>query len=180
MSPSNLSPKTLTESDFMRLFVQHELALRAYARSILPTWNAVDDAIQEASVTMWQKFSQLDTEDGFLPWAKVIVRFKCLSLITKYRRDLCLFSDEMLQQIADEAEAIQSEQVTSIRSSLKICMQQFTQPHQELLLAPYLAGGQVQKIADDCGKSVNAIYKLLGRLRQKLSACIERRLQAEA
>ncbi|WP_044302724.1 sigma factor, partial [Rhodopirellula sallentina] len=80
MSCSDPPPKTLSESDFMRLFVQHELALRAYARSILPTWNAVDDAIQEASVTMWQKFSQLDTEDGFLPWAKVIVRFKCLSL----------------------------------------------------------------------------------------------------
>ncbi|EMI56405.1 RNA polymerase ECF-type sigma factor [Rhodopirellula sallentina SM41] len=84
----------------------------------------------------------------------------------------------MLRQIADEAEAIENEHVTEIRSSLKICLQQFSQPHQKLLLAPYLSGGQVKRIANDCGKSVNALYKLLGRLRQKLSTCIESRLQA--
>ena len=74
--------KSLSEGDFMRLFVRHEPALRAYARSILHDWEAVDDALQEASVTMWEKLAQLGDESGFLPWAKVILRFKCLAAIT--------------------------------------------------------------------------------------------------
>ncbi|GAB5515081.1 MAG: sigma-70 family RNA polymerase sigma factor [Rhodopirellula baltica] len=178
--PMQAPQRALTESDFMRLFVKHETALRAFARSILPNWNAVDDAIQEASVTMWQKFSQLDGEDGFLPWAKVILRFKCLNAVTGLRRDSRLLSDEVLKQIADEAEAIEAERIAEIRSALQYCMSEFTRPHQELLMAPYQGNVQITKLADDCGKTVNAFYKLLGRLRVKLSACVQQRLQMEA
>ncbi|WDQ14773.1 sigma-70 family RNA polymerase sigma factor [Rhodopirellula sp. P2] len=180
MSPSQVPPQPLTESDFMRLFVKHELALRAFARSMLPNWNAVDDAIQEASVTMWQKFSQLDGEDGFLPWAKVILRFKCLSAVTGLRRDGRLLSDEVLKQIADEAEAIETERVVEIRSALQECLTKFPPPHQELLMAPYQSGGQITQLAENGGKTVNAFYKLLGRLRQKLADCVQQRLQMEA
>ncbi len=77
MPDSNQSSSRLSEGEFMRLFVKHEPALRAFARSILPDWNSVDDALQEASVTMWEKLGQLRDESGFLPWAKVILRFKC-------------------------------------------------------------------------------------------------------
>jgi RNA polymerase sigma-70 factor (ECF subfamily) len=36
------------------------------------------------------------------------------------------------------------------------------------------------KLAEQAGKSANALYKLLGRLRKKPEACIETRLQKEA
>ena len=64
--------------EFLQAFVSHEDALRSYARSLLPNWVVVDEVIQEASVVMWKKFDQLDSTDGFLPWAKVIVRFEAL------------------------------------------------------------------------------------------------------
>jgi len=38
----------------------------------------------------------------------------------------------------------------------------------------------VTMLAEQAGKSANALYKLLGRLREKLAACIETRLQKEA
>ncbi|WP_372725002.1 sigma factor, partial [Novipirellula sp.] len=57
----------LPEGEFMRLFIKHEPALRAFARSILPDWHLVDDTLQEASVTMWEKLGQLHDEAGFLP-----------------------------------------------------------------------------------------------------------------
>ena len=81
------SSENFSEAEFMRLFVRHEPVLRAYARTILPDWNSVDDALQEASVTMWEKLGQLRDEDGFLPWAKVILRFKCLSTVAAIRRE---------------------------------------------------------------------------------------------
>ena len=75
--PDNQDKSTLNEADFMRLLLRHENALRAFARSLLPDWDAVDDVLQDASVIMWQKLSQLDDEEGFLPWGRVIVRFHC-------------------------------------------------------------------------------------------------------
>ena len=42
----------IPESDFLRLFVKHEQALRAFARVMLPTWESVDEVMQESSVVM--------------------------------------------------------------------------------------------------------------------------------
>ena len=46
------------------MLVYHEPVLRAYARAIVPDWELVDEAIQEASITMWQKREQLQERDG--------------------------------------------------------------------------------------------------------------------
>lgn len=179
MSDSRDDSPKLSEGEFMRLFVKHEPALRAFARSILPDWAAVDDALQEASVTMWEKLGQLRDEGGFLPWAKVILRFKCLSAAAASRRHRHVLSHEVLELLADEADAVTAEDLVSVRRALDSCLTQFSDSHQELLLAPYAGGGRVKQLAEDCGKSVNALYKLLGRLREKLGTCIRGQLQPE-
>ena len=56
----------------------------------------------------------------------------------------------------------------------------FSPPHQELLLAPYSGEGRVTALAEQGGKSANALYKLLGRLREKLADCIHTSLRQEA
>ena len=162
------------ERDFMRLLMRHEPALRAFARTLMPNWTVVDEVIQEASITLWDKFDQLRDEEGFLPWAKVVVRFKCLSAIASMRRDRHVFSEGVLEMLADEAEAIDTEFQCAMRKALRSCLNQFSQAHQELLLAPYAGDGRVRALAEGSGKSANALYKLLGRLRGKLSDCIKR------
>ena len=176
---SEVSSESRSEAEFMRLFVRHEPVLRAYARTLLPDWNVVDDALQEASVTMWEKRGQLESPSGFLPWAKVIVRFKCLSAIASSRRSRLLLSDEVLQRLAEEADALQAEELASIRIALSSCLEKFDVAQQELLLAPYSGSGRVQELAEQCGKSANTLYKLLGRLREKLADCVRGQLQME-
>ena len=66
--------------------------MRGYARSLVPDWDLVDEALQEASVTMWQKRGQLQSPDGFVPWARVILRFKCLQQLEKLRTRLVALS----------------------------------------------------------------------------------------
>lgn len=91
----------LTEPDFLALLVKFEPALRAYARGLVPDWDLVDEALQEASVTMWQKRSQLESADGFVPWARVILRFKCLRQLEKLRSRRPLLSDDVLEKVAE-------------------------------------------------------------------------------
>lgn len=183
MTDSSESPtsqkKRPSEGDFMRLLMRNEPALRAFARSLLPDWHTVDEVIQEASITLWEKFSQLRDESGFLPWAKVIVRFKCLSAVSKMRRDRHVFSDGVLELLAEEAAAIDAEEHEAAQCALRSCLDGFSKAHQELLLAPY-SGGRVKVIAEESGKSANALYKLLGRLREKLSDCVHRHLKPQA
>ena len=180
MPEAESAAPSLSEGDFMRLLMKHEPALRAFARVLLPDWNAVDDVIQEASVTLWEKFGQLRDAEGFLPWAKVVVRFKCLSAIASMRRDRHVFSDAVLEMLADDADAIDAEEQAAERRALRSCLETFSAPHQELLLAPYSGEGQVLQLAIQSGRSANALYKLLGRLREKLATCVQRNIKLHA
>ena len=98
--------KKVKEADFLKLFLKHENALRVFARSLLPSWRNVDDIVQEASIVMWEKLDQLDGEDGFFPWGKTIIRFKCMNLMQKKKSERLVFSENLLNLIADDAEKI--------------------------------------------------------------------------
>lgn len=180
MPPPDPTDPPLAQADFIRLLVKHEPVLRAYARTLLPDWKSVDDVLQEASVTLWEKLSQVRDEAGFLPWAKTVVRFKALSAIDSLRRDRHVFSDRVLELLAQEAEAFEVEERERSLRALRSCLEGFTPEHQELLLAPYFSEGRVITLAEQAGKSANALYKLLTRLREKLHACIQNRLREEA
>ena len=169
-------PEHLPESDFLRLFVRHEEALRAYARVLLPTWESVDEVMQESSVVMWKKLVQLGSADGFLPWAKVIVRFEALRLRREHARDRHVFGDEVLELLAREAAEVPEAQWERERAALRDCLAELAPHHRELVLAPYAGEGRVTRLAEETGRSVNSLYKLLGRLREKLLLCVETRL----
>lgn len=164
------------EADFMRLLLRHENALRAFARSLLPSWEGVDDVIQDASVIMWQKLGQLDAEEGFLPWGKVIVRFHCYRYLEQKKRKGAVFSNELVAILADEAEQISEAEHSQRRQALESCLGKLSHSERELVFAPYLQHGRITELADLGGTSANALYKKIGRLRDRLRNCVEERL----
>jgi len=169
----------LTESAFLTLLVKYKPVLRAYARALVPDWDRVDEALQEASVTMWEKRGQLESADGFVPWARVILRFKCLRQVEKLRSQRPLLSDEMLTTLADRGDASLAGDAEARSRALHVCLGQFSTEHRELLLAPHSSTYSVVELAERHQKSPNSLYKLLGRLRQQLADCIRLRLAAE-
>ncbi|MEM6776129.1 MAG: sigma-70 family RNA polymerase sigma factor [Planctomycetota bacterium] len=179
MSDETLPAAIASQSDFIRHFIRHEPILRAYARTMLPDWNAVDDALQEASVVMWEKLDQLENPQGFLPWAKVIVRFKCLKIVETLRYQRPLFEQAVIEMIADEAAELIPDDSANRRAALDGCLATFSEMQREMLLAPYHDHGRLQALAIDAGKTPNAIYKMVARLRQKLSECVELRLDGQ-
>ena len=164
------------ENDFLRLFVKHEQALRAFARVMLPTWESVDEVMQESSVVMWKKLSQLDAADNFLPWAKMIVRFEALRLRRDHARDRHVFSDGVIELLADEAAEVDEDLWEKEREALRGCLAQMAAHHRELLLAPYAGDGSVTRLAEEAGRTINSLYKLLGRLREKLAQCVHNKV----
>ena len=175
MSEQDHKP-VLSEADYMRLLLQHENALRAFARSLLPGWDAVDDVIQDASVIMWQKLGQLDDEEGFLPWGKVIVRFHCYRYLEQKKSKGAVFSNELVAILADEAEGIDEAEHSQRRQALEMCLGKLSQAQRELVFAPYVHHGRIIELAESGGTSANALYKKLGRLRDHLRHCVKERL----
>ncbi len=167
------------EPNFMRLFVAHERELRAFARTLLPTWEVVEDVLQESSVVMWKKLDQLKDESGFLPWAKVIVRFEALHARRRVARDRLVLSEETLSLLADEALEVPDDQLQRERNALTLCLQKLSDEHRKLVLMPYVESGGLLQVAKQTQRSANSLYKLLGRLREKLRLCVEQELAGE-
>jgi len=163
----------------MRLFVAHEPELRAFLRTLLPTWEAVDDALQEASVVMWKKLDQLEDEEGFLPWAKVIARFKAMQARRTVARDRLVLSDQAVALLAEEALELSPNLLRRERRALDSCLEKLSDEHRKLVLLPYREPGGVAELAARTSRSANSLYKLLGRLRDNLRHCVERELAAE-
>lgn len=164
------------DARFLKLFVANEKALRVYARALVPTWDAVDDILQEASLVMWRKLDQLDSSKHFLAWAKVIVRFEALRSRRKFARDRLVFGEELLTMLATEADKHEEDTLILEKTMLKQCLGNLSLSHQQLLLAPYGGSGQIKELAEQSNRTPNSLYKLMGRLREKLQRCIETEL----
>lgn len=165
-----------THETFLRAFLAHEDDLRGYARALVPTRDAVNEVMQEASVVMWRKLEQLRDESEFLPWAKVIVRYEALKARQKVARDRLCFSEEIYELLAEDDGSPDGEALADEREALRQCLERFDGAQRELVLLPYHGHGAVTGLAESSGRTVNSLYKKIGRLRAKLTECVHHRL----
>ena len=169
-----------SEESFLRVFLRNEDDLRAYARALVPTWDTVDEVMQEASVVMWRKLDQLRAENEFLPWAKVIVRFEALKARRTFARDRHHFGDDVFELLAADEFDPGEEELIRERKAMSHCLGRLDPDQRELVLLPYREHGAVTDLANASGRSVNSLYKKIGRLREKLTQCIEFQLADSA
>ena len=166
--------------ELLRLFASHNRALRAYSRLILPSSDSIDEVMQEASIVIWEKHAQLRHEDEFLPWAKTIVRNISFRHRKKMIRDRHVFDDELVERLLAEEEAEQAQEDRSSEeyNAMMTCLTKLSDDRKQLILAPYRSPGGVKAIAEQSNRSPNSLYKLLQRLRSKLTKCIELELES--
>ena len=163
-------------SDFEALFENHELAFRVYAKVMLPTWDAVDEVMQNASLVMWQKMGDLDSADGFLPWGKVIVRFTALKYLRTRSRDPLVFDPDLVELLAAEGDRRDDEQLAKQQEALSHCLEALGSASRKLVLSPYRGHGYLTQLAEATGRTRNSIYKQIRRIRGKLEQCVTQQL----
>lgn len=175
MSPTSSNAESPDRELFVRLLMKHDRAIRAYLRALLPTVNDVDEVMQEVSVIAWRKFDQLDDPRNFCRWACVIARYEVLMHRRRKARDRFVLGQEVEQLIADEGVeelSIREEQLDALEN----CLDRLPPERRQLTLKIYSADASMKTIAASLGKSPEAIYKMISRIRQKLLECVEQRI----
>ena len=163
---------------FLQLFVRHERAMRAYARTLLSSWQDVDEVIQESSLVAWRKFEEFDCSSNFAAWLVVIVRYEALKLRRGRQRDRLVFSEELLQLL--ETEGIEDfERLDRQRAALERCLGQLQEGQRKTLALAYSSGQKLKDVADRSGYTVEGFYKVIQRLRVALLKCAERQMAQE-
>ena len=97
------SDKQDRHDEFVALFVRHEPAIRSFVLTLLPDLAAAEDVVQQASMTMWRRFDQYQPGTSFRNWAFQVAKFTAMNHMTKLRRDRHVFSERLLDMLAEQA-----------------------------------------------------------------------------
>jgi RNA polymerase sigma-70 factor (ECF subfamily) len=168
----------LDHEAFLQLFMRHERAARAYARTLASSWGDVDDVMQQSSLVAWRKFGEFDQGSNFSAWLATIVRFESLKFRRTKQRDRLVFSEPVLQLL--EAEGVEDlDQLEQQRTALQKCLDRLGDAQRQLLKMAYSSGRTLRELAESSGRSVEGFYKTLQRLRAALLKCAQRELTQE-
>jgi RNA polymerase sigma-70 factor (ECF subfamily) len=160
-------------ASFLRLFLQHQRRLYAYILTLLPNRADADDLLQEATLVMWDKFDVDDPPVEFAAWACRIAYFKILDFCKKRQRSRVVFSQAMLDRVAETAiEQATALQLDERREALADCIARLRPPERDLLARRFADGATTQSTAAQVGRSVDAVYKTLAKIRQALFDCV--------
>ncbi|MHC2069854.1 sigma-70 family RNA polymerase sigma factor [Bremerella sp. T1] len=164
---------------FVRIFTQHEPAVRAFVRRLVPSRTDADDILQEVAVVLWEKFDEFQPDRDFRAWACGIARYKVLSWLRDRGRAKLVLDSDVVELVAEESLRI-DRHLEQQRTALEVCFEKVQPDQRSLLKDAYREGAKIQDIATNSGRSVSGFYQWLYRMRQMLLDCVKRELAQES
>ena len=160
--------------EFVTLMLASQRGIRNYLLSLHPVPSDIDDLMQQTALTLWKEFHRYDRSRPFLPWALRIGYFEVLRLRTTRSRDLLVFSDDMVEMLAEEE--MPESALQSKRLVLQNCLARLKSADRELLLACYSRGQTVAGLAARRREKPHQLYHQLDRLRHQLVHCVRHQM----
>jgi len=167
-----------SQKQLMRLMTQHQRRIFSYIFTLLPSRADAEDILQETSLVICEKFAQFQPGTDFAAWACQIAYWEVRRARQKFARSKVTFNDEVLEAVAETAATMIAE-VSERHEALAHCLQKLPSRDRELVLTRYEPGSGVEQAAQRSGRSLEAAYKALGRIRKLLHDCVSHQLATE-
>ncbi len=176
--PPGGRPPDLSPGAFLPLFLAAEPDLRAFVGSLVAEPAAREDLFQEVAVTLWECFERFDPERGaFGAWARGVAANKVLHARRRSGRLPVSFPPEAIAQIAEAFGADPDEELGGARAeALRDCLRRLPERSRKLVELRYEEGLSGRQLAGHLGRSIDAVYQSLSRIRRGLEECIRGRL----
>lgn len=150
--------------------------VESYAFAILRDFHLVEDVVQEVALIAARR-DQLPPDEVVLPWLLETTRRKSLELSRRHRHGKPRFADPTWQALAEAwTRERESDESSDRTQALSHCLEQLAEPARAVIDARYGDGLSGDRIAEQLGRSVQAVYGMLKRARQSLTECVERKL----
>ena len=164
--------------EFLRLLSRHESRVKSYLLAIVPNWSDADDLYQETSVRLWEQFADYDSDKDFGAWACTIAYYMVLAYRKKSGREKQRLSQAFVEIVANQA-MVAGEENELRHYALQGCLQKLSERNRELVRRCYSRMDTLKEIAEQTGRSIASLYKMLSRIRHALHDCVEKKLQEE-
>ncbi len=162
----------------MSLMTRHQRQIFGYIHTLVPGRADAEDILQETNLVICKKFEEFKEGTDFVAWACQIAWWNVRRARQKFARAKVVFDDDVLESVAGTA-ATMMEELDHRHEALAHCLGRLHPRDRDLLLTRYEPGGGVEAAAQRCGRSMEAAYKALMRLRKLLHDCITQKLSTE-
>ena len=162
----------------MALMTQHQRRIFAYIYTLVPDRYDAEDLLQETSLIICEKFDQFEEGTDFVAWACQIAYWRVRYARQKFARSKVVFQQELVDALAQTA-ATMHEEFDARHEALALCLQKLPARDRELVLTRYEPGCGVPEAARRSGRSLDAAYKALGRIRKLLFDCVSHQMATE-
>ncbi len=149
-----------------------------YLFGLLTSSDLAEEALQETNAVLWRKRAEFQPGSNFFAWACSVAYFEACKARQQRRRKLPSFSDLFLEEASIELRAA-VENADSLQTTLHDCMDSLSVRERELVDRRYEHGATTKSVAVSVGRSVDAVYKSLNRIHQKLFDCITARMRED-
>lgn len=164
--------------EFVVLYTRYERKLYRYVASLLTHPSDAEDVLQEAARVLWQKFDQYRRDEPFLPWACSVARYEVLNYCQRERTRRKYFRPAIIELLADAR--LKHDDLFDAQSRwLGECMKKLPEGDRELVEERYATDHTLTELAADSGRTPNALYKSMQRIRRSLMDCVEKGLKSE-
>ncbi|HIE97695.1 MAG TPA: sigma-70 family RNA polymerase sigma factor [Planctomycetes bacterium] len=156
---------------------RYHLELLTYARSLLGSYTAAEDMVQEAMLVVVRKFDQFEEGTSILAWCRSIVRLEVLRLKQKHHRERNLTErllDDAIDAAFDEFQTAQShDDAACSREAMESCLQRVSERGQNVLKARFVDELSYEQIGQRIGMTLEAVRKMLFRVKKQVRSCME-------
>lgn len=174
-----MSRDSVTEAEsckrLMALMTRHQRRIFAYIYTLVPDRHDAEDLLQETSLVICEKFEEFRPDSDFVAWACQIAWWRIRYSRQKFARSKVIFDDQVLAKVAQTAGDMVVE-LDERHEALAGCLKKLAPRDRELMLTRYEPGGGVAEAALRSGRSIDAAYKALNRLRKLLHDCVTHEL----
>lgn len=167
------NPKPL---DIGARLMQHRRILYSYVFACVRDEHTAEDIVQDVAQIAITSIDSLRDPDRFSNWLFGIARRRVLMEFRNQKREQVMPPD-VVELLAVAAENTSPDAVSRRKQFLTECLDDLPAEMREILRRRY--DGSVQDISELAvrfGRTVQAIYGVLKRLRVKLASCVERKL----
>lgn len=163
---------------FVGLIGQHQHQIHRYLLSLVPHAHDADDLLQNTNLFLWREFYKFQEGTNFVSWGCAVAYHEVLAWRKTRSRDRLVFSEAFLEAVSEQL-AMRGGRLELRSRALTLCVEELRENHRNLLRMRYADSGNIETIADSLGRSSEAVYRMLSRIRRLLFDCISHRVEAE-
>ena len=167
--------ETERRKQLVALMTQHQRRIFAYIYTLVPDRYDAEDLLQETSVVICEKFDGFKPGTDFVAWACQIAYWRIRYARQKFARAKVVYQQDLVDALA-QTQATMLEELDERHEALAHCLQKLPSRDRELVLTRYEPGSGVPEAARRSGRSLEAAYKALARIRKLLLDCVSHQL----